>query len=129
MSVPSTEKCSSDSSRPARASSSLGNVAAQQPLPILREHGHIPHLVVHAQSDEPAEEKIVLELLHQQPLAAHRVENLKQERAKQLLRGNRRSARLGVELGEPSRELPQHLVGSRIGRNGWWAGIRCSGET
>ena len=30
----------------------LGNVAAQQPLPILREHGHIPHRVIHAQPDD-----------------------------------------------------------------------------
>jgi hypothetical protein len=57
------------------------------------------------------EEEIILELLHQQTLAADRVEDLKEERPEQLLRGNRGSAGLRIQRGEPPRELPQHLVG------------------
>jgi hypothetical protein len=97
----------------------LCHVAAQQPLAILREHGHVPDGIVHAQPDEPAEEEVILELLHEQPLAPHGVEDLQQQRPQQLLRGDRRPARRGVQPREPSRELPQDLIViSRIGRSG-----------
>jgi hypothetical protein len=37
---------------------------------------------------EPPEEQVVVQLLHEQPLAPHRVQDLQQQRAQQLLRGN-----------------------------------------
>src|SRR5262245_10352453 len=36
----------------------LGNVAAQQPFPILGEDGDVTDRVIHAQANEPAEEEI-----------------------------------------------------------------------
>ena len=54
----------------------LGYVAPQQPLPILAEHCWHPHRLVHVQPHEPAEQQIVLQLLHQLPLAPDRIQYL-----------------------------------------------------
>src|SRR5271155_360408 len=48
----------------------IRHFALQQPLAILREHGHIPHRVVHVEPNEPAIKNVVVELLYQLPLAA-----------------------------------------------------------
>jgi hypothetical protein len=86
ISVPSTEKCSSDRSRSERASSSTRWKKASAMSPhssrsrFLVEDGHVPHLVVHAQPDKAAKEQIVLQLFHQEPLAAHRVEGPEAQR-------------------------------------------------
>ena len=94
--VPSTVKCSVES-RPrlrACASTSLKNalchLGLQQPLPVLGEYRHVPHRVVDVESHKPAKQQIVIELLHQHPLAAHRIKHLQQQRPQQLLRRNRR---------------------------------------
>jgi hypothetical protein len=58
----------------------FGNVPTEQPLAVLGEHGHIPNGVVHVQAHEPAEQQIVVELFHQMPFAADRVQRLQQER-------------------------------------------------
>jgi hypothetical protein len=55
---------------------SFGNVPIEQPLAVLGEHGHIPNGVVHVQAHEPAEQQVIVELFHQQPFAAHRVQRL-----------------------------------------------------
>ena len=57
----------------------------EQPVAILGEYRGRPHRFVHRQPDEPAEQQVVIELLHQQPLAANRVEDLKQLRPQQTL--------------------------------------------
>jgi hypothetical protein len=41
----------------------LRDVAGQQPVAILREHGRVPNGIVHVESDEPAEEQLVIQLL------------------------------------------------------------------
>ncbi len=64
----------------------FGDFSFQQPLPVLGEHRHVPHLVVHAQPHEPPEQQVVVQLLHQQPLAAHPVEHLQQQCPQQLFR-------------------------------------------
>src|SRR5258708_22169911 len=50
----------------------------QEPLPVLGEGGRMPYLVIDAQPDEPPEQQVVVELLHQHPLAADTVEHLEQ---------------------------------------------------
>ena len=52
---------------------SLGNVTFQQTLAILHEHRHIPNRVVHVQANEPTEQQVVIQLLHQHAFAAHGV--------------------------------------------------------
>jgi hypothetical protein len=44
------------------------DVAFQQPVAVLREHRMIPGCVVDANSDEPAEQQVVFQPLHQKPL-------------------------------------------------------------
>ncbi len=58
----------------------------EQSVAVLREDGVVPHHVLHCQSDKPAEEQVVLHLLHQHALAAHRVEHLQQQSTHQFLR-------------------------------------------
>ena len=54
----------------------LGHFLIQQPIPILAVHGRVPHPVIDLQAYEPAEQQVVIELLHEQVLAADRVEHL-----------------------------------------------------
>jgi hypothetical protein len=82
------------------AQESAGNVAFEQPLTVLGKHRHVPDRGVHGQTDKPAEQHIVGQLLHQLPLRAHRVERLQEQRPQQLLRGDRGSTRRGIELRE-----------------------------
>jgi hypothetical protein len=58
----------------------LRQILVQQPVAILAEHRVIPHRVVDLQTDKPAEQQVVVELFHQQPLAAHRIKHLQQQR-------------------------------------------------
>jgi hypothetical protein len=62
------------------------DLAAEPPVAVLGEHGDVPHRIVDAEADEPAEQQIVVELLHQLPLGPHRIERLQQQRPQQLLR-------------------------------------------
>ena len=50
------------------------------------------------------------------PLAAHRVQHLQQQSPQQLLRRNRRTAHLGIHLGELWREFLQDLIYHRADR-------------
>ena len=45
-------------------------VATRQFYAVLGEHRHVPHRIVDAETDEPAEQQIVVQLLHQLPLRA-----------------------------------------------------------
>src|SRR5689334_3528947 len=40
------------------------NIALEQPIPVLAEYGRIPHRFIRRQPDKPAEQQIVVELLH-----------------------------------------------------------------
>jgi len=60
----------------------------------------IPDGVVHVQTHEPTEQQVIVELFHQQPLAAHRVQRLQQERSQQLLRRDRRPPGFRIQLEE-----------------------------
>ena len=76
----------------------------------------IPHRLIHRQSDEPSDQKIVLELLDQQLLAADRIKNLQHQCPDELLRRNGRPARLGVALLEPPIHLRQRIRDHRVDR-------------
>src|SRR4051794_8812946 len=49
------------------------DIARQQPFTVLAKGGRRPDRFVQAQADEPPEQDAVVDLLHQEPLAAHRV--------------------------------------------------------
>jgi hypothetical protein len=93
-----------------------GDVGFQQAVPVLGEGGVIPDRVVHGQSDEPAEQQVVVDLLDQQTLGAHRVQDLKERGAQQLLRGNRRAARVRVQRLELGVQCHQRRIHHRPDR-------------
>jgi hypothetical protein len=74
-SVPSTVKCSSEIRLASLAwvrtavKRHLRDVALEKPVPVLREDGGIPDGVIRGQPDEPAEQGVVVQLLHELPLA------------------------------------------------------------
>jgi hypothetical protein len=88
----------------------LGDVPGEQAVPVLGEDGGVPHGVIHPEPHEPAEEEVVVELLHELPLAPDREEDLEQERAEELLRRDRRATGMGVQQGEARRQLLQGRV-------------------
>src|ERR1700674_3999175 len=88
----------------------LCDVAAQQPLAVLREGGRVPNMVVHVQTDEPAKQQVVIQLFHQQSLTAHAVEHLQQQRSQQLLRRHRRPPLALVKLVELWRQFYKHRI-------------------
>jgi sulfur carrier protein ThiS len=55
-----------------------GHVRIEQTVAVLGEGRVIPHGIVDSKPDEPAEQQIVADLLHQLPLGTHRVERLQQ---------------------------------------------------
>src|SRR5213594_4885896 len=86
------------------------DVAAEQPFPILREHRGVPDRVIHGQAHEPPEEQVVVELLHEEPLAAHAVEHLQEQGPQQVLGRDRRPPDLGIQLVELGRQFAQDRV-------------------
>src|SRR5687768_14961017 len=62
----------------------------------------VPGWIVDADAHEPAEQKVVFQPLHKQPLRAHRVERLQQHRPEQLLGWDRRPPEWRIQR----RELP-----------------------
>jgi hypothetical protein len=59
----------------------------------------------------PAEQQVVLQLLHQQPLAPNRIESLQQECTQQLFRRNRRPPDRRIESIEPRRQTIENHLG------------------
>ena len=64
---------------------------------VLREDRVIPHRIIDGQADEPAEQQVVAQLLHEHPLAAQRVEQLQQLCPHQLLGGDRGATGVGIQ--------------------------------
>ena len=93
------------------------DIAIEQAIPVLAEHGGIPDRIVGRQSDEPAEQQIVVELLHQLPFRAHRVKRLQQQRPQQSLRRDRWPTVARVQLVEVPRQSGQRRVGQRADRS------------
>jgi hypothetical protein len=66
--------------------------------------------LVDSEPNEPAVQQIVVQLLHQLPLRADRVEHLQQKRAQQPLGRYRRTSAVCIQLGELAIERGQNLV-------------------
>src|ERR1700733_739957 len=88
----------------------VGNFPLRKSLPVLGERCRIPNLIVHAQPDKPAEQEIVIKLLHQHPLATDAVEHFDQQRPQQLLRCDRRSSNFRIQPLELCRHLQEYLI-------------------
>jgi tetratricopeptide (TPR) repeat protein len=94
-----------------------GEVAARSDaLAILREDRRHPDRLIHLQPHKPPEQDVVVELLHEQSLAADGVEDLEQLRAQQPLRRNGRPTDGRVQPVELPRHLRQHAVHQRADR-------------
>ena len=89
----------------------FGNVPIEQALAVFGEHGHIPNGVIHVQTHEPTKQQVIIELFHQQPFAAHRVQPLQQQRPQRHLRRDRRPPGVGIQFAEPWLQSPQGLIG------------------
>jgi hypothetical protein len=89
-----------------------GDVAPQQTVPVLGEHRRIPDVVVHRQADKPTEEQVVVQLLHQHPLATNGVQDLQEQCSKQPLGRNRRPPGVRVKLfkvrPQPAKDVVHH---------------------
>ena len=71
----------------------IEQIAVLQSLTILRKRCRIPHRVVRRKPDEPAVQKIVVQLLHQLSLTPYAVKHLQEQRAQQLFGRDRRTPR------------------------------------
>ncbi len=73
------------------------HVRRQQPVPVLGEYRGDPDRIVDPEADKPAEQQVVIHLLHQLPLRPDREENLQQACPDQPFRRDRGSAEISVE--------------------------------
>jgi hypothetical protein len=87
------------------------DIPVEQPVAIFGKRRVIPHRRIHAHADEPAEQQVVIQLLDQQPLTSHAVQELQQQGAQQLLRRDRRAADLRIHRRESRRQRGQGDVG------------------
>ena len=92
------------------------DLAFEQPVAVLGEHRHVPDRIVDPKPDEPAEQQIVVELLHQLALRSDRVERLQQQRPQQLLRRDRGPTAEGVKLLKVRRQRCKRSIGHRQDR-------------
>ena len=70
----------------------------------------MPDRIVGAQSDKPAEQQVVVELLQQQAFGADPIERLQQRGQQQLLRWNRWTAFQGIQPAEGGIESIKSLI-------------------
>jgi hypothetical protein len=92
------------------------DLALKQPVAVGRERDRVPHRIVDPEPDEPAEQQIVVQPLDQQPLRAHRVERLQQQRPQQPLGRDRGATQMRVQRLELARQPAQSLVDERPDR-------------
>ena len=76
------------------------NRRRQQAITVLAEHRRHPHRIVDAKPHEPAEQEIVVHLLHELAFRADREQHLDQRGAQQPFRRDRRASFGRVERGE-----------------------------
>ena len=73
----------------------------------------------HIHIEEPAEQQVVVQLLAEQPFAAHRVERHQQRGLQQPLGRDRRPSDRAVHLIEQRRKLPERHVGEFLDPPQW----------
>jgi len=86
------------------------HLGGQQPVAVLGEHGRHPDGVVDPEADEPAQQEVILHLLHQLPFRADRKQDLYQARPDHPLRRNRGPTKIGAERLELGIEAGQRLI-------------------
>jgi site-specific DNA recombinase len=89
----------------------LGDVVLEQPSTVLGEHGRIEAGLDQAHIQKPPKQQVVIQLLTESALAAHRIQADQQRGLEQPLRRDGRSATSGVHLIEDRRQLTQRAVG------------------
>jgi hypothetical protein len=77
------------------------------------EDGAVPHRVIHAQADEPAEQQVVIELLDELALAANGEKCLQEQCAQQQLGRDRRAAGMRIALVEQRTHVREDAVDQR----------------
>ena len=97
----------------------LGNVMLEQPLAVLGEHGRIEARLHQVHIQKPAIQEVVVQLLTEGPLAAHRVQRDQQRRLEQPLGRNRWSPTRRVHLIEDWRHLCQRTIGELLDHPQW----------
>src|SRR5512133_3844410 len=91
----------------------------EQSLPVPREGRVVEALLDAIHVEEPAEQQVVVELLAEEPLAAHAVERHQQRRLQEPLGRDRGPADFAVHRVERRRERRQRLVGERLHPPQW----------
>jgi hypothetical protein len=76
------------------------DITRQQPVAVLGEGRGVPHRVVDAEADEPAEQQVELNPFDQLPFRADRVERLQQKGAQQTFRRDRFPAERRIQRVE-----------------------------
>jgi hypothetical protein len=95
------------------------DLALEQPVAVGRERGRVPDQIGDPEPDQPAEQKVIVQLLHQQPLRANRVERLQQQRPHQPLGRNRGRPRCEYSASNsPDSASSASSTTARIGRSG-----------
>ena len=92
------------------------HLVRDQPVAVLGENGRNEALFDHVHVEEPPEQQVVVELLAEEPLAAHGVERHQQHRFQKTLRRNRRPTVRRVHRVEHRRQLRQRPVGQLLDR-------------
>jgi len=101
-----------------------------QPVAVLREDRGDPDGIVDPEAHEPAEQQVMVHLIHELPLGPDRAEDLQQAGPDQPFRRDGGTALPGVELVEfRIRETPRIVDDCLILRSGCRAGMRSSRST
>jgi len=113
--VPSTVKCSSEQPGGSRllqdaGEKGRGQVRVEEALLVFGKNGMVPDLIIHGETDKPAQQEIIIKLLHQQAGAADGVQDLQQQGAQQLLRGDGRAPLPGIHGLELPGQFGQGLI-------------------
>jgi len=87
-----------------------GHVRGQQPVAVLAEHRGDPDGIVDPEAREPAEQQVVIHLLHELPLGPDRVEYLQQAGPDQPFRRDGGAAFPRVEPVEVGIQRAQRIV-------------------
>src|SRR5207249_8741790 len=95
------------------------DIAPQEAIAVLAEDGCIPYGVIRRKTHKPAEQKIIVELLHQQPLGAHAIESLEKQSAQKPFGRDARPAVSRVKVGERPRLTGEHLIYQRADQTQW----------
>jgi hypothetical protein len=87
------------------------HLAIQQPVAVLGEAAGIPHRILDAKSDKPAEQQVVVDALDQLTLRADRIKGLQQQGSHQPLRRDRLPPDWRIQRVKIDRQRPQRRVG------------------